>query len=63
MTGEVRCGKLLIRSTEKSPSRWGPDGFLEKGLLYIEKFGYFNARTLRHGALYLVEGSSTKAPK
>ena len=62
VVGEMVCGRLVIRSTEKSPSKWTNDGFLEKGFLYDEKLGYFDAKLVRHGEVYILTGESAKGP-
>jgi len=62
VVGEMKCARLIIRSVDKKPSRWGPDGLLEKGLLWDEKLGYFDARVVKHGEVYVLEGTSTKGP-
>jgi hypothetical protein len=62
VVGESVHGKLRIRSTERKPSRWNKDGLLEKGFLYDDDLGYFEARCKKVGDLYIVEGESSKGP-
>ena len=61
--GEVVAGRLHIRSTAKTPSKWTVEGYLEKGYLYDEKLGYFAAEVRKQGELYILEGASAKEPR